>query len=465
MAVDQILSANDISGGSSGVPGIDPNAILGAISSWFAEFIDQAGNDPMSAMAWLIAHGGWVVFLILGFYAARLLWLESRQGKYVSKLRYILLAVDIPRASEQTVKAVENMFAHLAGTHSPPTFLEKWWDGKVQDCISLEIVSIEGHVQYLVRAIVKHRDLIEASIYAQYPDAEIAEVEDYTTSVPNRYPNDTHECFAVELMTVKKPDVYPLKTYEEFEHGLTAEFKDPLAVLLEGLSRIGPGEQLWYQIIMEPVAQIAFVETAKKEIAKLAGREVLTKKPLSERALNAPFKVLETAAEIVMGSAPAEKKKEDNPFGKMLMITPGERKIIEALERKMSKIQFKCKLRFVYIAKKEVFSKAKVAGSFLGAIKQFNTNDMQAFKPESKRVSVSSTIVFFKTRRNNVRKNRFLQAYIGRSGWHGLDSVHLGVDELATLWHLPVIKYVKAPQVKKTESKKVEPPMNIPFAS
>jgi hypothetical protein len=48
--------------------------------------------------------------------------------------------------------------------------------------------------------------------------------------------------------------------------------------------------------------------------------------------------------------------------------------------------------------------------------------------------------------------------------WAGMPKYHLSTEELASLWHLPVTEQVKAPQVKKTEAKKAEPPMNLPFA-
>ncbi len=465
MAADQLLFNADAGGGATqNVVSSVSNFDLTNLAAGFSSFLDRAGNDPINAMIWIFLHGGWIVLIFLAFFAARILWLDSRQGAFAAKRRFVLLAIDVPKVSEQTVKAVDNMFAHLAGAHSPASFLEKWWEGKTQDTLTFEIVSIEGHIQYLIRVIDKLRDLVEASIYAQYPDAEITEVEDYTSLAPSHYPNDSHECWGVELEPVKS-DVYPLKSYEAFEHGLTGEFKDPLAVMLEAFSRLGAGEQCWYQIVITPIAQKDYVAKAQKEIMKLAGREPpAPKETMVDKMLKAPVSILSSAASIITGPSEAPKKEKDPFSAKMMLTTPGERKVIEAIENKMAKIQYLCKIRFVYIAKKEVFSKPKIAGSFLGAIKQFNTNDMQALKPESKRVGISSTLVFFKARRNNTRKNRIVLAYQTRSNWRGLDSFHLATDELATLWHLPVLLNVKAPQVKKTETKKVEPPSNVPFA-
>jgi hypothetical protein len=209
----------------------------------------RMGENPVQAMWFFVVHGGWIVFLWFFGWVAREMFLNWRQHLYAHHRQWILLAIDVPKATEQTVKAVENMFAHMAGIHNPPHFLEKWWDGYTQDTITCEIVSIEGHIQFLIRTVRKMRDLVEASVYAQYPDAEITEVADYTLNVPMQYPDEHYDLFGMEMYPVPgRSDVYPIKTYMDFEHQLTGEFKDPLAVLLEAFARLGPGEQAWYQI-------------------------------------------------------------------------------------------------------------------------------------------------------------------------------------------------------------------------
>lgn len=430
------------------------------------DYIIQLGDNPLLAMGWLLVHGGWVVIIWIILWGVREVWLDTRQGMFVQKQTYVVLAVDVPRATEQTVKAVENMFAHLAGAHSDPTFLEKWIDGKVQIPISCEIISIEGHVQFVLRIVNKVRDLVEASLYAQYPDAEITEVEDYVNRVPRTFPDDAYDCFGFEFTPAKAgKDVYPLKTYVDFEHSLTSEFKDPLAALLEMMARLGPGEQLWYQIVARPIAQGDFTAAVSKEVKKITGQKEAPKKTMVDKALDAPLNVLSATGDILFGGseAPVKKKDENALNSRMWNLTPGERKLVEGLERKLSKIAYRVKIRVIYVGKKEVFSKARVAYSVVGAMKQYNANDALSLKPEGKRVGVSSSILLFADRRNNIRKGRLIRAYANRSSSVGLEEFYLNTEELASLWHLPVSLYVKAPQVKKTESKKTEPPINLPF--
>ena len=79
------------------------------------------------------------------------LYLDGRQGKFAGNQKYITLAIDVPRNSEQTIKAVENIFAIVKGTKSIITFKEKWVYGKYLLSTSFEIVSINGYIQFYLR--------------------------------------------------------------------------------------------------------------------------------------------------------------------------------------------------------------------------------------------------------------------------------------------------------------------------
>jgi hypothetical protein len=176
------------------------------------------------------------------------------------------------------------------------------------------------------------------------------------------------------------------------------------------------------------------------------------------------MQALQLLFEGLMGSgdkAPA--KPADKPQSKYKDLTQGEKDVIDAVYKKSSKIVYQVKLRFLYIAKKQVLSKARIVQPFIGSVKQFNSNVLQALKPESKRVGVNGSLWWFKDKRNNARKTKLMSAYRSRSNWVGLSSFHMTVDELATLWHFPHALQVKAPQLQKTQAKRMEPPVNLPF--
>jgi hypothetical protein len=422
------------------------------------------GSNPFAVSWWLFLHGGFIFFLWFAWFIFTHLWLESRQHHYEHAKQWMLLAIDIPRLHEQTPRAVENIFAHWAGAHGPSSWKEKWIDGRTQDTITVEIVSIEGHVQYLVWTTRGFRDLIEASIYAQYPDAEIVEVEDYTKKVPHHYPDSQWDLFGTEMIPVKD-SLYPLRTYPEFEDKVSGELKDPMAVLLENMSRLGPGEQAWFQIVMTPIEQGEFRKKGETLIKKLTGQKIEHKETLAQKALDLPLSTMNMVLQSTgLTGAPAAKKPDANPLNsRMWTMTPGERKVVEAIENKISKIAYSCKMRCVLVAHKDKMKKSRFVHPFIGFIKQYNTNDMLALKPESKKVGMNGTLWFFKDKRNNERKNRFISAYSHRSNWAGVSSYYLNIEELASLWHFPISMQVKAPQLKKTEAKRSEPPINLPF--
>jgi hypothetical protein len=199
-------------------------------------------------------------------------------------------------------------------------------------------------------------------------------------------------------------------------------------------------------------------------IKKLTGQKIEEKHGAVEKIIGAPFKLMSEILATGGGSAHAPPKKDSNSLqNKMMSLTPGEKKVIEAVENKISKIAYLCKIRFIYVAKKELLKKSRIVQPFIGSIKQFNTNDMQSLKPESKRVGMNGTLWFFKDHRNNERKHKLMSAYRHRSNHEGMHYFALDIEELATLWHFPISIQVRAPQLRKTESKRSEPPINLPF--
>ncbi len=398
---------------------------------------------------------GFLFYLFL-FSKRSLVGLCSKQVGY--KKKWVLLAIDVPRDNEQSPKAVENIFSHLAGAAAGITFVEKYWDGEQSDPFSFEIVSIDGYVQYLVRCLEPLRDMVESALYAQYPDVEITRVEDYVVGAPHRFPDEYSNLFGFEL-TLAKHEVYPIRTYVDFEHGLTQELKDPMASLLENLSRLRIGEQVWIQILATPVSD-DWKEKAQDEINKVLGKKSGSKESFLLKILFVPFNFYIWVVEALLGFAGVQgsESKEEDLF-KMMNLTPGEKDQLTAMERKISKLGFEVKIRLIYIARKEVFSKVRGVASILGSLKQFNTLNLNAFRPIKK--TVTKVLYFFKKSRVTVRQNKLIRAYMERSTTMGGAPFVLNIEELASIFHFPDLS-VKAPLLKRTSAKKSEPPVGLP---
>ena len=413
-------------------------------------------------MWYIFSHGGWILFAYLFITQGYEIWLMQKQNKWFDTNKFTLLAVDIPKDHEQTPKAVEGLFSTISGAHANINKVDEYIKGQFQLSFSFEIVSIDGYVQFLIRTPSQHRDVVESAIYSQYPDAEITEVEDYTTWAPTKYPDDNYNVWGTEIVLVK-PDALPIRTYPAFEDKVSGEYKDPLAAVLETMSKIHIGEQVWLQIMVRPTG-VDWLKDSEKMVYKIAGKKQAPKPASkSNQAVDFLMNSLDNVGEFIypLWKESKEKKKEDMP-SMMLHLTPGEKSGIEAIENKASKIGFDCKIRLVYLAPKEDFAPPRVISSVFGALKQFSTLDLNSFKPDAK--TKTSTNYWFTKYRNNRRREKIVKACKGRSGAVGYKTFILNIEELASLWHFPGME-VRTPLLHRTEVKKSEAPSSLPISN
>lgn len=425
--------------------------------------IERFLNLPPERMFWVfLGNWGWFLFAIIFLIGARDVWLYYIRVKWSKTHKSILLAIDIPKGNEQSPKAVENMFTYLGGAHGSQNFYEKWFEGVYQKSFSYEIVSLEGYTQFLIRTPLEFRNLIESSVYSQYPDAEISEVDDYIETVPQKWPDEEWDLFGSEFI-LQNPWYYPFKTYEEFEHKMGAsetQFKDPMASLMDLCGSLRQGEQFWFQMIVIPTG-FEWVGTIQKELDKVLGR----KKKANPGLVMKGLEWMGDASEIIYpiwGDIDASKKDKKDDKRTMLDLTPKEKRQVEAMHLKSIKQGFYTKIRVIYLAKKDVMDKAKVFSGFVGYIKQFIANDLNSFKPDLK-VTFTKTVYFRKEPRLNEKKRKIFNNYINRSD-AGREPYLLSTEELATLWHFPVEANVKSPMIQKAPGRKADAPSSLPLA-
>jgi len=409
---------------------------------------------------------GWIPLSLTFLWGAHLLWLNYRQNIWAEKnAKFTLLAIDIPRGNAQSPRAVENMFTYLGGAHSTNNLVDTYWDGKFQLAFSFEIISVGGYTQFLIRTPVANRDMVESAVYAQYPDAEIIEVDDYTAPFANTsFPNDKYDLAGAEFVLVTDPAL-PIRTYPDFEHQFgepETTFRDPLAALMDLCSSLKPGEQLWYQILVIPT-EMAWPDFVEGKVSEILKEKPKAKPNIFNQAADGALSMISTASIMIAGGEAAEAKKEEKKDDalKMMNLKPKQKKQVESIHMKASKMPFKFKIRAVYFAEKDVMNKAKGFGGFVGFIKQFTATDLNGLKPDMDRTG-TSTAYFFRDKHLNTKKNRIFKNYINRSVSGGRAPSYLNVEELATLWHFAIEGVVKAPFIQKTAGRKAEPPMSLP---
>ena len=408
---------------------------------------------PLYLILWnIFIYGGWVVILILLISGIWNYWLMHIRRNFLASMQYILLTIDVPKNNEQGPEAVEKLFAQLVGTRSSGSKIDIYFKGYIQPDFSFELVSLEGKICYFIRIPVQFRDMIEAAVYSAYSDAEIMEAEDYINDIPDMFPSDEYDCWISDLILYRQ-DFYPIRTYPEFEHSLSKELKDPLGVLWELMGKMGAGEYLWTQLIVTPI-NIDWKKRADNFVKKMLGIKIPVKKNVGDYLIGG----LSAMGSALSDGGATEKKEEKK---ETINLSPGEKKGLEAIQKKTSKLGFKVKYRVVYVARKEVFFKNRGVVGFLGSINQFNTLDLNGFKPDDH--AKTSKPMFFGARRLARKQTRLMRAYKTRSRLIGAKNFVLNTEELATLYHFPAV-HIKAPLIQKTGSKRGEPPIRLPLS-
>jgi hypothetical protein len=425
------------------------------------QMVDLTSIAESLRIGLVLAGDFWWIWLPIGFgFAAYHAWFDYKRAAYLMGMKWVMLEIipppDVPFSSP---KAAESIFAGLHASYSGGTsWKPQFFTGKIPDWFSFEIVSNGGESHFYIRCPAGQRDVVESLVFSQYPDAEIRIAEDYTALVPAKPDLKEYDIAGFEL-EFTKDSAYPIKTYMEFEEaGGKDEYQrlDPMSPLLEMLSALRSGEYLWLQYVFRPTGG-DWIKENQKTVDKLKGKKEEKPKP--------PFEGLFSSIDAALGIAKAEKKEEKKEEFNLQKLTASERKVLEAVEFKLSKLAFKTGIRVCYVARKEAFNGSRMA-SVTAMFKQLYYNNMNSFKPGKGTKDKGkypwmfpSDKGFFADERTVGKKYGMLDAYRKRVFTDKI--CILNTEEFATLWHLPGLN-VKAPLLPRVQSKKGQPPSILP---
>ena len=398
------------------------------------------------------------IYLFVLFWNTRFKWLTMN---FVNNQKKCLLEIRLPKEILKSPAAMEIFFSHL-NQSGAGNLGEAFLDGKTRPWFSLELVSTGGQVRFFIYCSQsKYRNLVEAQLYAQFPNIEIFEVpEDYTKDF--YYDSEKIALFGTQY-TLTKPDPFPIKTY--IDYGLDKDQKDeykidPITSVIEYLGSMKPGENAWIQILIQKHESEGFLHNKYGK-----GKDI--KKELKDEI-----------EKIRKETMPPPEKGEDKAAMKFPNPTKGQTDRIVALERSGTKTPFDCMIRSIYIADKTAFNPANIGG-LVGGLKQYSSNSLNGFKP-SFTTDVSDVrkdlarVLPFMNKSNDTKihkaKEGLLYAYKLRSffqgpfqGFGGNKPFVLTTEELATIFHFPGGIVSQTPTLKRVESKKSEAPANLPI--
>ncbi len=403
------------------------------------EFINAAVGSffqTLLAVVWIVLP----IFLFALFWTLRL---YQKRIEFLSKVKWVMLELKPPKDLIKTPKSMEQVFSSFYGIYSGGIkWHEKYLDGKVDLWMSLEMVGRGGGTHFYLRCPAQFRNLAEAAIYAQYPDVEIVETQDYTEEMPEVLPNEIWDLWGGGF-TLAKNSAYPIKTYPYFEEVKEEKRIDPISNIAEAMSKLKDDEMIWIQLLVSPTGAQTGSDLKKEcedEIKKIVDS---TREPKGE------------GETISLG---------------MWKLTPAQQDVIKAIGNKGTKMPFQFSLRAIYIDKKNEFTMSNVA-ALRSAFQLFNTSDLNALKGDKLSTSygkfLGRILPWYKQFQINSKKRRIYDYYrkrkFGYSGRLVSEALPiLNTEELATLFHFPA-GVVKAAKLQTIYSRKGEPPVNLPI--
>ncbi len=354
-----------------------------------------------------------------------------------------LLELRLPQDMLKSPLAMELFLASIYQTSGETTWIDTLIRGKTRPIFSLEICSFEGDVKFFIWTWEFWRPVVVSHLYAQFPEIEITEVDDYSAHV--EFDPKKNEVFATEYQ-LNKPHFYPIKTYVDFglDKDPKEEFKiDPMVSFIEYISHIGKGEQIWFQFVLRSHKGTRgdpnnfrgtddWSGAARAEIKKLKSKDI------------------QEAGEIKISGASLSK---------------GEKEIIDSIERNISKLAFDCVIRAVYVAEKDKFRPINIVG-LIGIFRQYNTPHLNNLGVVGSHITAFDyPWQDFRDYRVNGRKRHLLHSYNSRNAFHVPNRGHyfaINTEGLATLYHFPG-QVAKTSSLNRIDAKKAEPPANLPI--
>lgn len=406
------------------------------------------------------------------------LYITNKQTEYNKNMPTVVLRVAVSKLNERGPMVAEQIFSSLHGIKRNYSFFG-FLSGQTMPRISVEIANVNNKIQFFIWAPRKFKNVVESQIYAQYPDVEIEEVEDYSKQAFAVYRNQVEKLEAAidnpsnpqNLPTLYKPtsrderyavtaefqfinaDMYPIKRYTQFEDKLTRLATEPLAGVTATLSKLNAtDEQAWIQITMEPVGDWWRQRAIK--CLKIVTNGIFANSPfLSGKATNAylargfwnrfwyiPSYIFFW---IIRGGRLGALSAVEQGLKQEMSSTHDREDPVSAAVNKVTRLSYGVNIRVVYLPRRENIDLAELKlNEIAGSFEQFTLPNLNG-------LNIS---------RMNSANAQILKRYQQRAV---IDPMIMNVEELATLYHMPS-KDVGTPNVFWVNSRKLEPPHNLP---
>ena len=310
------------------------------------------------------------------------------------------------------------------------TYTREWYKiFTAQDFISFEYAVLDTQVHFYIVCPRSLLSIIEKQLTAFFPEAYVEQSEDYNIFQPNGQVVSTYIVTTNEFWQ-------PIKTYQRMN-------ADPINGIINSLSKIGNDEGAAVQIMIRP----------KKDGWQKAGRkhasDIFQNKKGAGFAWFNPLTWFIALFELLtQGEKMAENMGDVNSG--TTRTTPITDEEVKSIEEKNAKIGFETVIRLVSSAQSKREAMTNLI-SMRGAFNQYNTSNNN-----------SLDYTRWHTNRGLVTNFIFRNFRRGFNQWFRLHRMIMSAEELASLFHVPNIRFNKYPSIAWQNYKIAPPPANIP---
>jgi hypothetical protein len=433
----------------------------------------------------LLGVAGIVAFLVF-----LELFISFQQTRRRKKEHHTIMSIRVSKENETGPIVAEQIFSTIHSISREISFWERL-RGISQDQVSFEIANVDRNIRFYVQFPTRLKNLVEGQIYAQYPNVEIVEAEDYAkhsgAEVSASRKDETNEGRDVKALvkigeaggvksvggkefmrsdefknaicaelSLTDPDFLPIKRYPQFEDKKAKVAMDPLAAITSTLAKFNdPDEQAWIQIVVRPLddkwrhvytkcikllAKGLYMDIEK--LKKAYAKAFITRSRI-KRIVFFPVYWFFALQGLKAGkvSVATESSGGGDVQEQISKTHEKETSVVAAID-KVGKLMYETTVRIVYVPKAvgretAMIKLREIAGSF----KQFNIPQLNGFRIEE-----------------IVQGDEAVRRYREREMEHPFV---LNVEELATVYHMPNTT-VTTPNIYWVRSKRLEPPVDLP---
>jgi len=281
-----------------------------------------------------------------------------------------VLVIKVPKVLEEehfellaAPVAAEQMFAALHGLLK--------FTPNIQEHITFEIGADRDGLVFYCSIPHQLQSYVESQIYAQNPNAQISVTSEYI-KFDEKFP-----IFHSLYINPTKPNYYPIRTFRDFE-------VDPLSALTSSIEEVSQKSRVFVQILIKPIPDgwqsegYRYVEMVKMGTNPVSwGLKDLVKSFFDEMGLvllNIPKRVFYTG-DVSLQQRQLPPKPE---LPRAAVLSEGQKKELEAVEAKLSKMGFETTIRIGVASNDEATAQTHLK-SLTASFKQFGTSNLNSF--------------------------------------------------------------------------------------